>query len=187
MKRLLLIGLILGIATGTALLGFVQPLDHVYRKSVARVAPNGGRVEVFQIELPGDRLLSVSGDNVAQESVPAGVQLPAAPRLENVRVEAYFLRDAERQIIGVASRLSDAEGSADDWTLYMPARGAMFLSGDEAFVDDIGQQAVRGLIVGGSESMSENSGQFIVRRIAPTDTDDKRRIEIETIVQAAGS
>ncbi len=189
MKKLLLIGFLLGIATAIGLTGFVAPINHKYEASLTRVAENSGRIETFVIDLPQDRLLSLSGDIVARESVPKELAMPEGLRLAASRVEVFRLRDANHTVIGLASRMSDEAAQAVDWTLYMPARGALFLTADEQR-DPFAALDIEtaGSVVGGSESMQQQYGRYAERWVVGSQTEDGgRRIEIETNILVAGS
>ncbi|MEM1263222.1 MAG: hypothetical protein AAGH76_12555 [Pseudomonadota bacterium] len=176
--RSVIVGLLVGLVGGTALALLVKPVNHDYVASQSRVTVDG-RVETFEILLPQDQLLNV-GAGVAPEAVlPAGRSING-PRLSALRAEVYQLRDINEEVVGVVSRLSDSLGSVDDWVLYMPARGALFLSGAGSELSDASAGVGSGRVVGGSGTFADQRGRFELTSVAAADT---VRIRLKTMTQ----
>lgn len=127
MKKLFLLGLLLGIGGAVWFAGWYPFVDPVRLPSESGVARNGGRTESFRIRIPEDRVLRAVAASVALPGVPAGLSLP-----ENTgdgEAEIYKLRNDSGEVIGLASRVwRRGEGAYTDWTLMVPARGALFLT-----------------------------------------------------------
>ena len=131
MIRVFLVWLVLGLAASLAAAHF-YPLAKpalLYSKSTALA--NGGREEVFVINLPGDRLGSPRAAATATFPEPGF----AAAGPDRVLAELFRLRDTDGQIVGLASRLNgrapneeSAPESVTDWMLLLPSRGTMMLS-----------------------------------------------------------
>ncbi|WP_405224627.1 hypothetical protein [Lentisalinibacter sediminis] len=126
MKKTFLLGLLLGIGGAVWLAGWYPFVDPVRFASDSGVARNGGRTESFHVQIPEDRVLGVAALGSAAPSVPAGLSLPAAAG--DGAVEIYKLRNASGKVIGLASRIGGGAGDYIDWTLMLPARGALFLT-----------------------------------------------------------
>ncbi|MGI9309562.1 MAG: hypothetical protein ACR2P6_09880 [Gammaproteobacteria bacterium] len=130
MSRYFLTAYIIGIAL--SLLGaHYYPLpDHARFRSRIETLPNGGREENFEIRIPSDRLGIPRYAGVAAFPQPAF----AAESQDAITAELYRLRDSEGLVIGIASKITataaDSSGraqSVSDWTLTVPARGALLL------------------------------------------------------------
>jgi len=103
---------------------------HVRFRSHIEALPNGGREERFEIQIPGDRL-----------GIPRFAGVAAFPRSDfasdsrdAITAELYQLRDTDGLVIGIASKITatapNTAGrpqSVSDWTLMVPARGALLL------------------------------------------------------------
>jgi len=126
LKKLFLLGLLLGIGGAVWLAGWYPFVDPVRFASESGVARNGGRTESFRIEIPEDRVLGAVAAGSAAPSVPAGLSLPGAA--DDAAVEIYKLRNASGKVIGLASRIYGGDAAYTDWTLMLPARGALFLT-----------------------------------------------------------
>ncbi len=127
MKKTFLLGLLLGIGGAVWLAGWYPFVDPVRFASEAGVARNGGRTESFHIRIPEDRLLGAVAAGGAAQAVPAALLLPDA--LGDGSAEIYKLRNASGKVIGLASRVRRGGDAAyTDWTLMLPARGALFLT-----------------------------------------------------------
>lgn len=126
MKKIFLLGLLLGIGGAVWLAGWYPFVDPVRFASESGVARNGGRTESFHIQIPEDRVLGAATAGAAAPSVPTGLSLPEAAG--DGAVEIYRLRNASGKVIGLASRVRGGDGAYTDWTLMLPARGALFLT-----------------------------------------------------------
>jgi len=126
LKKTFLLGLLLGIGGAVWLAGWYPFVDPVRFASESGVARNGGRTESFHIQIPEDRVLGAASAGSAAPSVPAGLSLPEAAG--DGAVEIYKLRNASGKVIGLASRIRGGDNAYTDWTLMLPARGALFLS-----------------------------------------------------------
>ncbi len=131
MKKTFLIGVLLGIGGAVALAGWYPFVDPVRLPSETRVAKNGGRAENFHVRLPDDRVAVTAGTTISEPRLPTDIVFPPEPELVGVQVEIFKLRNESGKIVGLASRVN-ANGSEDagytDWTLFLPARGALFLT-----------------------------------------------------------
>ncbi len=182
MLKTLLAGMVLGIAAAIAVGGFVAPVDYERIASITRVAPNGGRLENFHVDLPGDRLIAVPSVADAAAALPEGLVLPPDERFADTLVEVFLLRNADNEVIGLASRSAEAASGAVDWLLFLPARGSLFLSADPAEVEGV----VSGRIVGGTESLEANVGIFEERRrslAGASGASGAERIELSTVTR----
>lgn len=126
MKKTFLLGLLLGIGGAVWLAGWYPFVDPVRFASESGVARNGGRTESFRIQIPEDRVLGAAVLGSAAPSVPAGLSLPEVAG--DGAVEIYKLRNASGKVIGLASRIRGGDAAYTDWTLMLPARGALFLT-----------------------------------------------------------
>lgn len=200
MKKTFLLGLVLGIGGAVWLAGWYPFVDPDRFPSESSVARNGGRTETFQVYLPEDRLGRVSTMPGTAGATPAGLSAPAGAGLGDVDAELFKLRNASGTIIGVAGRIQRGEASTGyaDWTLVLPARGAMFLSAAGAppppyqgLPEDVSLAepvAVLGDVVGGSREFAELGGSFREEwRYTGRDADGRLagRIEIMTLTQEA--
>ena len=129
MLRTFFIGVFLGLlAAAGALYGY--SVDQVREASIIAVAPNGGNIESFRINVPMDRIMvGAPGESAA---FPPGLDWPADEILAGVRAEMFKIRNANDTVIGVAARAAARNGDQDiiDWVLHLPARGSVFVSMD---------------------------------------------------------
>lgn len=128
MIRTFLFGIILGALGAGALTWYVPAVDLHRERSLISVRPNGGNMEVFQINLPRDRIL-VGLPNV-ENSIPAGLNWPGAGYLGDMQAEMFKVRDSNNAVVGVASRLassSEEAGAFIEWALHLPARGTIYV------------------------------------------------------------
>lgn len=125
--RILIVGIIAGIAGAGALTYFVPAVDLHRERSLMSVQANGGNSETFRINLPRDRVLvGLAG---AENSIPAGLNWPADESLGNFQAEIFKVRDRYDVVVGVASRLAsstETAGSFIEWSLHLPARGTIY-------------------------------------------------------------
>jgi hypothetical protein len=99
--------------------------------SEATVLANGGREEVYFIRLPDDRL----GSPRAAATANFPQQAFSATGKERVLAELFRVRNAEGEIVGLATRMKGPVASAantpeavTDWMLLLPGRGALLMS-----------------------------------------------------------
>jgi len=129
------------------------------------VAPNGGNIESFHINLPMDRVMNgASGQTVR---VPVGLNWPDDPILANVSTEIFKLRNARDAVVGIAVRAVAHDEGVDvvDWIVDLPARGALFVNMDP--LPQGGGQRI-GQIRAGSREFEALSGVLSERWIADT-------------------
>ncbi len=161
MKRLFLVGFVVGVL-GVGLAAWFWPLpSHVRERSLITVVPDGGRQEKFVIHWPEDRISLPDTPSAPSADLPAGMAAGATV-LENtagqrVSAEVFRLRDADDNVIGVASRLAGVGGaladprrSASNWMLVIPGRGALFL----AQTDSLDATALQQLTAAGAVTIA---------------------------------
>lgn len=136
MKRLFVISFVAGLlAVGLAAALWPLP-THIRYRSLTTVSPDGGRQEDFVIRWPEDRI-ALGGDE--RTNLPGAAAVGAAVLEDSAgrraSAELFRLRDAEDNVIGIASRLAGAGGaisdrgrSASNWLLVIPSRGALFFA-----------------------------------------------------------
>jgi hypothetical protein len=127
-----LIGIVLGAAAAAGLLYAVPVVDQEREASIVSVAPNGGTVEQFHIDIPMDRV--VTGIQSDAVPVPPGLEWPADPLFADLRSEMFKIRNANDAVVGVAVRTAARQGADNviDWLLHLPARGSLFVSMEAA-------------------------------------------------------
>ena len=169
MFKTFLLGIVLGIAAAAGALYAVPPVDQVREASIVTVAPNGGNLELFHINIPMDRVMTgAAGDGRAR---PEGLEWPAAEVLANVRTEIFKIRNARDTVVGVGVRTAARQGEelVIDWMLHIPARGSVF-AGMEAAPRESGHRM--GQIKAGSREFERLSGSLAERWVANTSNDD---------------
>jgi len=124
------IGIVLGLVVAAGALYAIPVVDQKREASIVTVAPNGGNVEMFHINIPMDRI--VLGTPAQVRAVPPGLEWPAEEVLQNVRAELFKIRNARDTVVGVAVRTAaeDEEQGVIDWVLHVPARGSLFVNMD---------------------------------------------------------
>jgi hypothetical protein len=126
MRRLFVLGLLVGLAGVLAAAHFLPWVSHTRLTSQTSVIANGGRSEQFMIRLPADRIATVALDGPASPASSFAAALEGqAPALEH-----YKLRDRTGNVVGIAARhwaLSE-DGATTTWALVFPARGAIVLA-----------------------------------------------------------
>jgi len=112
MKRLLLLGFVLGLAGTLATAYFAPWVEYQRYRSASEVVPNVGSVEQFIVRLPADRI-----------GLPIG-------ELSDTRLEHFKLRDIDGNVIGVAARHQTVLDGRDEtaWLLAIPSRGTVTLA-----------------------------------------------------------
>ena len=187
MIRAVIFGFIVGVVLAVGASGWAPLVDHERVTSITRVAPNGGRIETFRIQLPDDRLVKTTGRNIAPDSESLSLALPDVAQLADTQVELFRVRDSKSKVIGLASRTIDARGGATDWLLYFPARGALYLRVDKTRESPSGRPVRTGQVIGGTESMTSQVGTFEARHVLFEDETDGsigERIEIATSIES---
>lgn len=183
MIKTFLIGIVLGIAAAAGALYAIPPVDQVREASIVTVAPNGGNVESFHINIPMDRVITgAAGEGRAR---PAGLDWPAEDVLANVRTEIFKVRNARDTVVGVGVRTAARQGDETviDWMLHLPARGSVF-AGMEAAPRESGYRL--GRINAGSREFERLQGSIGERWVANTSKDDDEdapdgRIELRAV------
>jgi len=162
------IGIFLGLlAAAGALYGY--SVDQVREASIIAVAPNGGNVESFHINVPMDRIMIGAPGNTG--TFPAGLDWPSDEILGDVRAEMFKIRNANDTVIGVAARTAASNGDqiVVDWVLHLPARGSVFVNMD-AEPKEGGYRL--GEIRAGSREFAPLHG-FMTERWIANDSDDE--------------
>ena len=127
MVKTLIAGIILGVAAGGAGLYYVPAVDQFREQSMISVNPNGGTTEVFQVNVPMDRIMIGAPGQAA--SLPVGLEWPADAELDGLRAELFKLRNRKDAVIGIASRIAaDDDGGIIEWVLHLPARGSVYVT-----------------------------------------------------------
>lgn len=130
MRRIVIIGLVLGFAGTLSAAHYVPWVDPQRLPSQTTVVANGGRAERFVIHLPADRLNATGAETATLRGAAPPASFEAAggtlPLLEHFKI-----RDGTGNVIGVAARhwspLPDGPQTA--WIIAVPSRGALLLSG----------------------------------------------------------
>jgi len=122
-----IVGILLGVAGAAGLLYAFPAIDQHREASVVSVAPNGGNLESFHVNVPMDRILIGSADR--EKALPAAVDWPADQMFQDIGVELFKIRNARDAVVGVAARTVANAGSSEviDWVLHLPARGSIFV------------------------------------------------------------
>jgi len=108
---------------------YALPVVDQHREvSLVTVAPNGGNLEFFHINIPMDRIMVGTAGETA--GLPAGLEWPQDAVLAGVSAELFKIRNARDVVVGVASRAvaKEAESDVIEWLLHLPARGTLFVS-----------------------------------------------------------
>ena len=128
MIRTFFVGVVLGLVAVAAALYAIPAVDQAREVSITKVAPNGGNVEVFRIDIPTDRVMVAPPGQA--KPVPPGLQWPNVEKLAGVRTEMFKVRNAHGLVIGVAIRNAATNEGQDviDWVLHFPARGSVFVN-----------------------------------------------------------
>jgi hypothetical protein len=152
-----LIGIVLGAAVAAGLLYAVPAVDQEREASIMSVAPNGGTIERFHINIPMDRVAAGAPSDASL--VPPGLEWPTEPLFSNLRSELFKIRDADDVVVGVAVRTAAKHGEEDvvDWLLHLPARGSLFVSLD-ALPSDNGARI--GKVVSGTREFANLRGSL---------------------------
>ena len=175
-----LIGLVIGVGIAAGTLYALPFVDQQREASIIAVAPNGGTLESFHINIPMDRVMT--GTQAEGSPVPPGLEWPADPEFSKVRTEMFKIRNARDSVVGVGVRTAARRGDENviDWLLHLPARGSLFVSMEPAPRDE----GVRvGTVVSGTREFAELRGSLGERWVAnESDEEDAPigRIELRT-------
>jgi hypothetical protein len=139
--RAFAIGALLGALALFAAWPFLPPVVESPRaEPVVAAGPKGERVESFVLEVPADAIAVTNGGRLALAPFPPGIALFTEPRIAKGLAVLGKVRDARGEVIGYASELEVFEETDlskgdvvwdTDWTLVLPARGALFLHQEE--------------------------------------------------------
>jgi len=160
-----LFGILLGIVVAGAALYALPAVDQHREVSLVTVAPNGGNLESFHINIPMDRIMV--GTAAEKSGVPDGLDWPQDTVLAGVSAELFKIRNARDVVVGVASRAvaKEAESGLIEWILHLPARGTLFVS----MAPDVQEDGRRiGRLLAGSNEFARLRG--IVAESWVTDT-----------------
>ena len=180
MLKTFVVGIVLGIAGAAAGLYLYPVVDQHREVSIVSVAPNGGNVEQFHMNVPMDRIMV--GAPGQTKPIPAGMEWPLEEALEGVRVELFKIRNERDTVIGVAARTSAKDESADviDWVLHLPARGSVYVN-MQAEGRPGGYR--QGELRAGSREFAQRRGKMTERWVPNTSTEEDApagRIELLT-------
>jgi hypothetical protein len=182
MLKTVILGFILGTVGTVAAAYYVPVVDQHRESSVIAVAPNGGNMESFRINIPTDRIMV--GAPKQAEPLPPGLDWPADEFFDGVRVELFKLRNSADAVVGVASRMvadSDAIEDSVEWVLHLPARGTFYVAMPVQTADESRRV---GTLRAGTREFSPMQGKVSERWVAITDNDDidapDGYIELET-------
>lgn len=127
MFKSFLIGIVLGIVAAAGALYAFPAVDLTREASIITVAPNGGTLETFHIDIPMDRVMAARSE---PGPVPPGLTWPADPQLSPVNPEMFKIRNARDVVVGIGVRTAVRHGDENviDWLLHVPARGSLFVS-----------------------------------------------------------
>ncbi len=132
MIKTFFIGVLLGLVAAAGALYAFPAVDQAREASIVKVAPNGGNVEEFRINIPMDRIMVGAPDQ--PNPLPPGLDWPTDAALAGIRTELFKIRNARDAVVGVAVRNAASGDGADviDWVLHLPARGSMFINMEPA-------------------------------------------------------
>jgi len=179
--RTFLVGIVLGLVAAAGALYAIPVVDQAREVSITKVAPNGGNVEVFHIDIPTDRVMV--GPPGQAEPIPPGLKWPNVEELAGVRTEMFKVRNARGLVIGVAIRNAATNEGQDviDWVLHIPARGSVFVNMDPAPQE--GGYRIGGFRAG-SREFAPLSGTMTERWVANTSEEEDApagHIELQVI------
>jgi hypothetical protein len=156
----------------------VPAVDLHRELSQVSVQANGGNVEVYQINLPRDRILvGLAG---AEISIPAGLEWPSDGALGNFQAEIFKVRDRNDVVVGVGTRMAsstDASGSFIEWTVHLPARGTIYAQME---MEPAADGHRNGVLRSGTRDFEVLHGTVQERFVADVESTDQ---EIESRIQ----
>jgi hypothetical protein len=160
-----LTGIVLGLLATAGALYAIPIVDHAREESLISVAPNGGNMESFHVNIPADRIMI--GAPGQQEPLPPGMDWPQDALLADVRTELFKIRNARDVVVGIAIRNAASLGNENviDWVLHLPARGSLFINMQSA---PSGAGYRTGKIRSGSRELGPLQGVMLERWVADT-------------------
>lgn len=163
------LGIVLGLIAAAGALSAFPAVDQVREASIVTVAPNGGNVETFHINVPMDRVLIGAPDQA--NPLPPGLNWPDDEMLANIRAEVFKIRNARDTVVGVAARTAARKDDevVIDWLIHLPARGSVFVNMEP--VPSEGGFRI-GAIRSGSREFAPFSG-FVTERWVENVSDDE--------------
>ena len=169
MIKTFLFGIVLGIIVAAVALYAFPVVDQERETSIISVAPNGGTVESFHINIPIDRVMA--GTQNQAEAVPPGIEWPGGELLAGVRMEMFKIRNARDTVVGVGVRTAARRNDevVIDWMLHLPARGSLMVS-METRPRESGARI--GTIMSGSREFDELQGALAERWVANQSDDE---------------
>jgi hypothetical protein len=181
LSKTFIAGILLGLIGAGTLTYSVQAVDLHREASHITVAPNGGNIETFRVDLPRDRIMvGLAGE---ENALPAELEWPSDDLFGSLQAEMFKVRDRNDVVIGVASRLASASettGPFIEWVLHLPARGTVYLQMD---VTPAAEGHRNGRLAVGTqdfESMSGNVREQFISDIESEDANFEGRIELIT-------
>lgn len=180
-----LFGILLGIAAAAGALYALPAVDQHREVSLISVAPNGGNLESFHINIPMDRIMV--GTAGQKSGLPAGLDWPQDAVFAGVSAELFKIRNARDVVIGVAARTVAKEEESDviDWVLHLPARGTLFVS-----MEPVAQEGGHriGQIRAGSNEFAPLRGFVAERWVADTSGEEDAPVgRIELLATYVGT
>lgn len=178
------LGILLGLIAAAGALFAFPAVDQKREVSIVTVAPNGGNVEAFHINVPMDRVMIGAAGQA--NPLPVGLKWPEDESLADVRTELFKIRNARDAVVGVASRTAVVRSDENviDWVLHLPARGSVFVNMD---VEPLEGGYRIGEIRDGSREFGPLNGFMTERWVAGTsDEEDAPAGRIELIATYVG-
>ena len=187
MLKTIIFGFLLGIVGTVAAAYYVPVVDQYRESSVISVAPNGGNMESFRINVPTDRIMI--GAPMQAEPLPPGLRWPTEEMFDGVRVELFKVRNTRDTVIGVASRMvavSDQIADSVEWVVHLPARGTFYVTMPAQPAD--GDRRV-GSMRAGTREFRPMQGAVSERWVPNTDNDDPEAPDghIELVTSLVGT
>lgn len=177
--RTLIAGIILGIVAAGAGLYYVPAVDQFREQSMITVNPNGGNTEIFQVNVPMDRIMI--GAPGQATPLPVGLVWPDDAELAGLRAELFKVRNRKDAVVGIASRLAaDGDSGIIEWVLHLPARGSVYVTMQPEAVE--GGYRV-GQFRAGTRDFDDMRGQLTERWVADSSGNEDApagRIELRT-------
>lgn len=163
-------GLVLGVLAAAGALYAFPVVDQKREPSLVKVAPNGGNIEVFHINIPDDRVIVRTPGQA--NTVPPSLVWPADDKLQSIGVEVYRVRNEKDAVIGVAARTAVTGATTTDWLLHLPARGSQLVSVQTA---PLPGGVRRGDLRAGSREFAKRSGSIALRWLPDESADETSR------------
>jgi hypothetical protein len=160
---------LLGIAAAAGALYALPLVDQHREVSYISVAPNGGNLESFHINIPVDRVMVGAAEPSTASTV--GVDWPQAEILAAASAEMFKLRNERGDVVGVAARAVAREDDTDviDWVLHLPARGTLFFN-MQAVPQESGHRL--GRLRSGTQEFEPLSGTVVERWVVDQSGDE---------------